>query len=462
MDASAPTSATGSECDNARCPLCGGPNGCQLTTTGAYKGLCWCERTQIPESLLARVPAELQRRVCICARCVEQELGRAPAPEAEAGDFYRDGATGAVVFTEGYHRRRGYCCGNGCRHCPFDHCAVPGKGGGLVATIAGQSAMMLALLIWLLALMPQAGHADVVTEEFATDPFARGWQVVGDTNLCQWDAVHQNVAVTWDSSRSNSFLMLPLGTELTTADDFAFSFDLQLADAAVRDPENRPAAVQIGLGLVRQSRLPDGNPTRLAGTAQDLVEFDWFADSFIPGFGDNPATIGPAVFGANGSRAFSFNNFFDLSDGATWRVRCAYAATNRQLTITLLRDGVDAGPVNPVKLATTFQSFTVDAFAVIAWSENGTTTDSLLAHGTLDHVVLELPDTPIGALTLVGLGAVEFSSLTGWHYTLEASGDLQTWAGTVTADGTGGRLQLADPRDVVLPRQFYRVRAARP
>ncbi len=393
---------------------------------------------------------------------MEQELRQRTVHEAEEGDSYLDAATGFVVFTEGYHRRRGYCCGSGCRHCPFDHCAVPGKRGGPVAKMAAPSAVMLALLVWLLALTPQAGHAGVVTEEFATDPFARGWQVVGDTNLCRWDAVHQNVAVTWDSSRSNSFLTLPLGAELTTADDFAFSFDLQLTDAAARDPENRPAAVQIGLGLVRQSRLPDGNPTRLVGTAQDLVEFDWFADSFIPGFGENPATIGPAVFGANGSRAFSFNNFFDLSDGATWRVRCAYAATNRQLTITLLRDGVDVGPVNPVKLPTTFQSFTVDAFAVIAWSENGTTTDSLLAHGTLDHVVLELPDPPIGALTLVGLGAVEFTSVSGWRYTLEASGDLQNWGDTVTADGTGGPLMLADPRDVVLPRQFYRVRAARP
>jgi hypothetical protein len=24
-----------------------------------------------------------------------------------------------VVFTEAYHRRRGYCCGSGCRHCPW-------------------------------------------------------------------------------------------------------------------------------------------------------------------------------------------------------------------------------------------------------------------------------------------------------------------------------------------------------
>ncbi len=35
----------------------------------------------------------------------------------EERDYYRD--AGAVVFTESYLRRRGYCCGSGCRHCPY-------------------------------------------------------------------------------------------------------------------------------------------------------------------------------------------------------------------------------------------------------------------------------------------------------------------------------------------------------
>ncbi|MGY0040840.1 DUF5522 domain-containing protein [Pedobacter sp. NJ-S-72] len=24
-----------------------------------------------------------------------------------------------MVFTEAYHRKRGYCCKNGCKHCPW-------------------------------------------------------------------------------------------------------------------------------------------------------------------------------------------------------------------------------------------------------------------------------------------------------------------------------------------------------
>ncbi|MEM6698445.1 MAG: DUF5522 domain-containing protein [Bacteroidota bacterium] len=32
---------------------------------------------------------------------------------------------GRWVFTAAYHLKRGYCCGNGCRHCPYDHVNVP-------------------------------------------------------------------------------------------------------------------------------------------------------------------------------------------------------------------------------------------------------------------------------------------------------------------------------------------------
>jgi len=39
--------------------------------------------------------------------------------EARGEDQYTDPATGYPVFTAGYLRRRGACCGSGCRHCPF-------------------------------------------------------------------------------------------------------------------------------------------------------------------------------------------------------------------------------------------------------------------------------------------------------------------------------------------------------
>lgn len=38
----------------------------------------------------------------------------------EGIDFYFD-ESGLMVFTKKYHLQRGYCCGNGCRHCPFEY-----------------------------------------------------------------------------------------------------------------------------------------------------------------------------------------------------------------------------------------------------------------------------------------------------------------------------------------------------
>ncbi|WP_460925073.1 DUF5522 domain-containing protein [Pontibacter brevis] len=36
----------------------------------------------------------------------------------EGEDYYLN-EQGLMVFTAKYHLRRGYCCQNGCRHCPY-------------------------------------------------------------------------------------------------------------------------------------------------------------------------------------------------------------------------------------------------------------------------------------------------------------------------------------------------------
>lgn len=38
----------------------------------------------------------------------------------EGKDFYYNEA-GLMVLTEKYHVKRGYCCGNGCLHCPYNY-----------------------------------------------------------------------------------------------------------------------------------------------------------------------------------------------------------------------------------------------------------------------------------------------------------------------------------------------------
>jgi len=38
--------------------------------------------------------------------------------QVQPGDYYFNEA-GLMVFTEQYHLRRGFCCGSGCKHCPY-------------------------------------------------------------------------------------------------------------------------------------------------------------------------------------------------------------------------------------------------------------------------------------------------------------------------------------------------------
>ncbi|HNE93432.1 MAG: hypothetical protein K1X46_09265 [Chitinophagaceae bacterium] len=41
----------------------------------------------------------------------------------EGEDFYWE--NGLMVLTEKFHLSKGYCCGNGCKHCPYHYESVP-------------------------------------------------------------------------------------------------------------------------------------------------------------------------------------------------------------------------------------------------------------------------------------------------------------------------------------------------
>lgn len=44
-------------------------------------------------------------------------MNRANNQLTEGVDYYIE--NGLWVFTGAYHLKRGYCCGSGCRHCPY-------------------------------------------------------------------------------------------------------------------------------------------------------------------------------------------------------------------------------------------------------------------------------------------------------------------------------------------------------
>jgi len=42
-----------------------------------------------------------------------------------AGEDYYYNSEGFVVLTAKYHLAKGACCGNGCKHCPYNFIMVP-------------------------------------------------------------------------------------------------------------------------------------------------------------------------------------------------------------------------------------------------------------------------------------------------------------------------------------------------
>jgi len=76
---------------------------------------CHCYSVKLSETQQAALASKYND--CLCHVCLEQYAASSIPPKEEAPDFYIE--NGRYVFTAHYLQKRGYCCGNGCRHCPY-------------------------------------------------------------------------------------------------------------------------------------------------------------------------------------------------------------------------------------------------------------------------------------------------------------------------------------------------------
>lgn len=116
----------------SECPRCQNKNIC----SPAIGQACWCET--YPHLLDPQVGES-----CLCEDCLKKKMQSliqellsqykkgeiTQIPDSikneqliEGLDYYLE--NGKWVFTEWFHLKRGHCCGNRCRHCPFDHINV--------------------------------------------------------------------------------------------------------------------------------------------------------------------------------------------------------------------------------------------------------------------------------------------------------------------------------------------------
>ena len=299
-------------------------------------------------------------------------------------------------------------------------------------------------------------------EDFVANPATRCWLAFGDSSLFSWNSTNQNLEVTWDSSRTNSFFALPLNTVLSRADDFSFVFDLRLDDIAVGTTPGKPFTFQLAIGFLNLAGATATNFLRGTGTdSPDLAEFDYFPDS---GFG---ATVSPTIISSNVQFAYSFNPLA-LTAHDWFHVVMSYTASNQTLVTSMTRNGIAFGPIQDVTLGTNFTDFRADHFALSSYSDAGQDPQfagSILAHGVVDNIVITVPDPAVPDLAgaiVGGTWRVDFTGRTNWLYTLERTEDFQSWsAAAPVIPGVKGRLTLTDT-NATAANAYYRVRAERP
>jgi hypothetical protein len=302
--------------------------------------------------------------------------------------------------------------------------------------------------------------ATTITENFSTDPLQNGWQIFGDTNLFQWDSTSQNLAVTWDSSQTNSYFYHPIGATLTKTNNFMLEFDFRLNDIAIGVDTNKPFTFQIAIGLLNFANAT--NEGFIVGSgyqAPNLLEFDYFPDS---GFGASVTT--PIISSANNFASGGFTYPLELTPGADYHAVMIYTADNQTLHSTLTSNGVPVGPLQDTKITGTFGDFNVDTISINSYSDVGQDPNysgSVLAHGVFHSLFFANP-LPVTRIDPGAPGNVQFTSTTNWLYTLERTTDLQSWTdASPVVSGIEGTLTLSDtnaPSD----KAFYRVRAQRP
>lgn len=319
-----------------------------------------------------------------------------------------------------------------------------------------------------------APGARTVREDFSSNPLTDRWGIFGDASLFQWSSVKQNLAVTWDSSRSNSYLQLPLGTIMTRNDDFQVELDLLLHDLSGGNNPDKPGPMQLAFGFQNRANAHFTNFNRGTGSdSPNLVEFNFFPDA---GFGP---TVWPAVLSTNSSMNYSGSgdfSIFDLPMGIAMHIVLAYTSSNQTVMTSITTNGVLVGPVTSARMATNssgfggpFTQFKVDTFSISSYSDLGQPpgpyAGSILAHGEIDNVAVTFPPPPLQvgkAGFSGGQWDQSFISRTNWNYVLQATSDFQTWSEvSATRAGTGGQIVLQETNAANHGARFYRIKTSR-
>ena len=321
-----------------------------------------------------------------------------------------------------------------------------------IPTVFGvrQCSAVLGCLILAFAFFTQPVGA--FEENFSTDPAAHGWKILGETNLFHWNSTNQNLEVTWDSSKTNSYFYKTLGTIGTASDSFSLSFDLVLLDIT------NQGAFEISIGFLNIVNATATNFFR--GTGRDspnLVEFAYF-----PAFSFFQPTISQVVVSTNNAFLYNHDNLIEMTTGDLFHISMAYVGSNRTLTTITQKNGASYGVPQTITVPTNFD-FRTASVSISSYSD-AKADGSLLAHGIVDNIEVTPPPPPIQNLTggfNNEIWQAQFLSRSNWVYTLERTTDFLGWTTIAPAQpGNDTNVVLQDTNAPML-QACYRVRAER-
>ena len=281
--------------------------------------------------------------------------------------------------------------------------------------------------------------------------------------MFRWEPATRTLLATWDSSKVNSYLALPLKNVLTREDDFRASLDLRPLRITPGSDPNKPGTFEMAFGFLNWANATASRFLRGTGTdSPNLVEWDYFPDT---GFG---ATISSALVATNGHFESAFTFPLELKINALYHIELAYSSSGRVLEIAMTENGQALPSITPLRMSQNFGDFRVDTFALSSYSDAGQSPEfpgSIFAQARIDNIVITVPPGPsiqISGRRRGNAWEVTFDSLRGWDYSLERSTDLKQW--TTVAGPLSGQNMPATLQDQRPPTShaLYRITATKP
>jgi hypothetical protein len=161
----------------------------------------------------------------------------------------------------------------------------------------------------------------------------------------------------------------------------------------------------------------------------------------------------------------------ELPTNQVMHVTMTYNGDAQTATITVTTNGVPVGSLPSLVLNmtnnnnfTASDDYSVDMFSITSYTSIGDDYDSLLAHGVVANLRIDLPP-PVQKLTGAfsnGVWQVQFSDRPNWVYTLERTTGFGSWSDASDSSAGNGTTLVLQDTNAPTGHAYYRVRANRP